>query len=273
MNILQRIRRLSIQYVAGIIGLLGLPGCTMGKLAADDYFSGDYLVAAQAINAGDMKKLREVGQRLPDLDAPGRKEITLLWFAFNNARFEAIQTLVELGSDPTGQVVQGLGSPLMAALRHKDIRYLQTLLAAGADPHYTSPGGTPLICEAAGPAGYSLEHVKLLLDYGADINARSTQLWIPPLMQAIDTERTDVAMYLVEHGADVNAFDRIGVTMLWAVESSIEMLQPGTGLRLEYERLRQRMIEKGAKYPPDPPKQVRAWGRAQGLDMVQMADD
>lgn len=273
MNIFERIWRLAQHSAAGLVGLLGLTGCVMGKLVADDYFSGDYLIAAQAINAGDMDRLRAVSQRLPDLDAPGRKEITLLWFAFSNARFEAIQTLIELGSDPTGQVVQGLGSPLMAALRHKDIRYLQTMLAAGADPHYTSPGGTPLICEAAGPGGYSLEHVKLLLDYGADVNARSTQLWIPPLMQAIDTERTDVAMYLIEHGADVNAFDRNGVSMLWAVESSIEMLQPGTGLRLEYERLRQRMIEKGAKYPPDPPKQVRAWARAQGYDMVQMDED
>src|SRR5690625_2486177 len=76
MNILQRIRRLSLQYVAGIIGLLGLPGCTMGKLAADDYFSGDYLVAAQAINAGAMEQLREGGQGRRDLDATGRQEIS-----------------------------------------------------------------------------------------------------------------------------------------------------------------------------------------------------
>src|SRR5690625_594262 len=270
---LQRLHRLTLQCAAGILGLLGLSGCVMGKLAADDYFSGDYLEAARAISANDMTALRQIAARLDDIDAPGRKEITLLWFAFSNERFEAIQTLIELGSNPAGQVVKGLGSPFTAAMRHKDLRYLKTMLAAGADPNHRTEGGMPLFAEAAGPLGHSLEHIKLMLEYGADINAASTQLHITPLIQAINTHRPDVALYLVEQGADVNAFDRGGVTMMWAIKSVIESQQPGSPLRLDYERLRDRMIEKGAKYPPDPPKVVRAWARAQGLDMVLMPGD
>lgn len=79
-----------------------------------------------------------------------------------------------------------------------------------------------------------------------------------------------MAIYLAEHGANVNAFDRNGVSMLWAVESSIEILHRH-GATPWGERLRQRMIEKGVKSPPAPPKQGRAWAR--GLDMVQMDDD
>src|SRR5690625_1186878 len=136
MTIFSRLRRFTMQCTAGILGLVGLSGSVMGKLAADDYFIGDYLEAARPITANDMTALRQIAARLDDIDAPGRKEITLMWFAFSNERFEAIKTLIELGSDPTGQVVKGLGSPFTAAMRHKDLRYLKTMLAAGADPNH-----------------------------------------------------------------------------------------------------------------------------------------
>src|SRR5690625_1762363 len=272
MNIFSRLRRFTMQCAAGILGLLGLSGCVMGKLAADDYFSGDYLEAARAITANDMTALRQIAARLDDIDAPGRKEITLLWFAFSNERFEAIQTLIELGSNPAGQVVKGLGSPLLAAIQHKDVRYLKAMLDAGVDPNFKRHGEEPILHAAAGPEGQSLEHLKLLLIHGADINARDS-LGLTPLIQAINTHRPDVALYLVERGADVNAFTRNGVTMMFAVQSVIDFQQPGSPLRLDYERLRDRMIEKGAKYPPDPPKVVRAWARAQGMDMVLMPED
>src|SRR5690625_1772890 len=269
----QRLHRLTLHCAAGILGLLGLSGCVMGKPAADNHFSGAYLEAARAIMADDMTALRAVGKTLPDIDAPGHKGMTLLWFSLYRENFTAVETLVALGSKPWEQIEQGIGSALHAALLHKDPRYLKAMLDAGLDPNHTSKGGTPLIHEDAGPAGHTLEHAKLLLEYGADIDARSVQLRMTPLMRAINTERIDVALYLVEQGADVNAFDRIGVSMMWSVQSSIEMLQPGSPLRLDYERLRDRMIEKGAKYPPDPPKVVRAWARAQGMDMVLMPED
>src|SRR5690625_2092163 len=269
---LQRLHRLTLHCAAGILGLLGLSGCVMGKPAADNHFSGAYLEAARAIMADDMTALRAVGKTLPNIDTPGHKGLTLLWFSLYRENFAAVETLVALGSRPWEQVEQGIGSALHAALLHKDPRYLKAMLDGGLDPNIKSKGGTPLLHEAAGPAGGTLEHVKLFLEYGADIEARDT-LGMTPLLQAINTHRPDVAMYLVEQGADVTAFTRNGVTMMWAVKSVIDFQQPGSLLRLDYERLRDRMIEKGAKYPPDPPKVVRAWARAQGMDMVLTPED
>src|SRR5690625_5045732 len=272
MTIFSRLRRLTLQCTAGILGLLGLSGCVVGKLTAGDHFSGAYLEAARAIVADEMTALRAVGKTLPDIDTPGHKGMTLLWFSLYRENFAAVETLVALGSKPWEQIEQGIGSALHAALLHEDPRYLKAMLNGGLDPNLMIDDEEPILHEAAGPAGRTLEHVKLFLAYGADIDARDT-IGMTPLLQAISTHRPDVALYLVEQGADVNAFDRGGVTMMFAVQSVIDFQQPGSPLRLDYERLRDRMIEKGAKYPPDPPRVVRAWARARGMDMVLMPED
>jgi hypothetical protein len=74
----------------------------------------------------------------------------------------------------------------------------------------------------------------------------------------------DRARYLVEHGADVNAFTTGGVTIAWGVQRIIDRQQDGP-MRRQSEALRELMIAKGAKFPPDPPEKVRAWMKSQGL--------
>src|SRR5690554_4885905 len=191
MRMLGGFQRFIAHCAAGTLGILGLTGCFLSKLAADDYFSGAYLEAAQAIVVDDMAQLGEAVKRLDDIDAPGEKGMTLLWFALYRENFDAVETLVALGSQPGEQIAEGIGSALGAALMHKDPRYLKAMLDGGLDPNRKSKGGTPLINEAAGPAGHTLEHVKLLLAYGADINARTSRD-ITPLQEAIDTHRPDV---------------------------------------------------------------------------------
>ena len=58
-----------------------------------------------------------------------------------------------------------------------------------------------------------LPSVSVLLEYGADVNARRT-FDITPLHDAISTGRADVVKVLVEAGADVNATNAYGVTPL-----------------------------------------------------------
>jgi uncharacterized protein len=144
--------------------------------------------------------------------------MTLLWYAIQQKSYGSVQVLIRYGSKPDQQEVQGLGTPLHVALMAKDT-------------------------------------------------------------------------YLVEHGAEVNMHLMNGSSTAWAVQKTIDRLQPNAGgkpvtdispdksgkltetvtvppgpgasperqkLLQRFEQLRTLMIQKGVKFPPDSPAQVRA---------------
>lgn len=61
-----------------------------------------------------------------------------------------------------------------------------------------------------------LERVRLLVTQGADMNARTRRVMFgwTPLLAAIYHERTNVALYLIQSGANVNMADDMGETPL-----------------------------------------------------------
>ena len=82
------------------------------------------------------------------------------------------------------------------------------------------PGGmTPLMYAARDGR---METVRMLLDAGADINARDANE-ITPLIAAITNNHPDVARYLIERGADIKAADWYGRTPLWAAVETRNM--------------------------------------------------
>ena len=86
--------------------------------------------------------------------------------------------------------------------------------------------GTPLMSAAAEG---ELESMRLLLDYGADPNARNENNELP-LGYACSYGQWDAAKLLVERGADVNGIERQGMTHLeWMTycsnEQGIEVLR------------------------------------------------
>jgi hypothetical protein len=237
----------------------------------EEFFSGRQLEIARAIDAGDMGQVRKLAPGA-DLTTPGKQDMTLMWYAILHQNYPAVQTLVALGLDPDKQFAHGIGSALYyAMLSRKDpsdqtgIRLLQAMFDGGFSPNYKTPAGTPLLQRAAGPGG-SLETVQLLLERGANINARDS-LGRTALTDAITATNPDIALYLVNHGADVNTYTVNGVTVGWFVAGPLERLKPGS-VRIQYEQLRDLMIKKGAKWPPDPPEVVRDQMRAQGIKPV-----
>ncbi len=235
----------------------------MNNLSPTEFFEGQRLEAARAIQSGDMEQLRETTRGLA-LDTTGKKEMTLLWFAIMQKNFEAIRLLVRQGSDPTKQLSKGLGTPAHYALRNKDFSILAALLDGGMSADSTISGGSSLLHEAAGALGASIDHVKLLVERGANLDPKDS-LGETPLCEAIDTNQPDRALYLVSKGASVNVYPVTGATAAWSVQLSIDDQQPGSSLRRQFEELRARMIEHGAKFPPDPPPAVKAWMRANGI--------
>jgi len=62
--------------------------------------------------------------------------------------------------------------------------------------------------------GGDLEQVELLIDSGADIDARNSLGWTPLMLSAGDIDSDKTAKFLIMHGADVNAKNKYGLTPL-----------------------------------------------------------
>ena len=60
------------------------------------FFSGELLLVAQAIKEKELKKAKKLAEALPDIDAPGKENFTLLAFAVADNNIPAIKMLMAL---------------------------------------------------------------------------------------------------------------------------------------------------------------------------------
>ena len=240
----------------------------------EQFFDGRMLEMARAIQSNDMVRLRQlaVGQ---NLNQPGRQDMSLLWFAMqpDQLNTEAVKTLVSLGADPAANPIKDFGSPLDYVFMSRKspgdttgLKLLQAMLDGGMSPNKTEPDGTTLLQMAAGPGSASLAIIQLLLQRGADINARD-RIGGSALYDAITSENPHIAQYLVQHRAKVDTYTVNGVTMGWSVKLRLDRMQPGP-VRTQFEQLRDLLISKGMKWPPDAPDVVRDQMRARGERVV-----
>ena len=199
-------------------------GMAMSKYPPEDFFDGRHIEVARAMDAGDMARVRALSAGLA-IDAVGRKDMTLLWYAIQSKNYPAVSTMIQLGSKPDEQIAQGIGSALDAAVYSKDTRLLQAMLDGGLSPDHRSPKHKQMLQRATGPGG-SIEHVRLLVDRGANLNMKDS-VGGTALTEAISTLKPDIALYLVERGADIGTFTVNGVSVPWSVQGTINRQQPG----------------------------------------------
>ncbi len=153
----------------------------------------------------------------------------------------ALGLLLEAGADVNHAEAESGQTALMwaAAAGHADI--VKLLLKAGADFRIrTRPGivtipGTCRVCDWKVSSGDftallfaarsgDIETAKILLDAGADPN-ESTALHGNSLVIASAGGHEDLALYLIERGADINSADENGITSLHhAVGSGLSLL-------------------------------------------------
>ncbi|KAB7762606.1 ankyrin repeat domain-containing protein [Xanthomonas maliensis] len=277
-----------------------LAGCGMSAQGQGvDAFDGPLRQAAEAIQRGDPRQLRTLAQQGVALDGVGKSQLTLLWYAIQTHRYDAVRELVALGVDPDTHAVAPLGTPLQHALTH-DTALLAAMLDGGLSPNHQAADGVPLLQRAVFGDGAE-ERVRLLVERGADVNLRD-DIGDSALSEAIDARRPDIALYLLEHGAAWDAAARNGDTPAWGVEWTLRRLgvaapagkatdisvdakgevvrrdttpapapvDPATAaLRQGFERLRAAMIAKGAQFPADPPATVRARMKAAGQPVAE----
>ncbi|MCC5882021.1 MAG: hypothetical protein JJU25_05225 [Halomonas sp.] len=264
----QRPLRLRFHSLLLLVVLFFASGCqptqglTMSRThTADEFFSSPHLELAQAIERNDMAALRR-GAEGVDLTARGDKQMTLMWFALLQQNPDAVRTLVELGVHPgEGSIEEAEArTPLGAALMSSETRYLASMLDGGLSPN--EGGDTPLLEQAV--ISGTLEHVKLLVGRGAEIDAAPGAVGRTAFDLSTSGTKPEIAIYLLTQGAEPNIRTSTGVTTAWRVHNRIEGA-PHSPLRDEFIKLRDMMIERGVEFPPPSPVEVREQMRAEGL--------
>jgi ankyrin repeat protein len=118
---------------------------------------------------------------------------------------------------PNGPMPTTIGSCLVYAIYHSPLRFIRTLLEAGADPNAPADDGFPpliaaLSCSRDVPGAKArpdvIEIVALLLESGADPNQRGINDYTPLHMAVGERNRAAVELLLTA-GADADARTRI----------------------------------------------------------------
>ncbi|KJY73663.1 ankyrin repeat domain-containing protein [Vibrio nigripulchritudo] len=234
-----------------IAGLLALSMAAKGDLMnifgskpyADAFFEGDMLNIAKAIKKKDGEMITKLGKAIEDIDAPGKHGMTLLGFAVNDENPVAIKTLMALGADPSIELPE-LGSVAYHAMWRKSDEPLKALLESGMDPNLRDEEDT-LIFNT--PALEQSNAMQLLVEYGADVNARDT-LGNTPLIHILPV-RFDDSLYLLNHGADPYAMNNEGISVAYSVQEELEHMDQSSEAYQKMLKIQQKLVEKGVKFP------------------------
>jgi len=202
------------------------------------------------------------GERVPD-----GGELTALVYAARAGSIEAARVLLDAGAD-VNQTTRYGWSPLLAATQNQNYQMGRFLIERGADVNLANKGAwTPLYLATdnrnieggdyptRSPDMDSLEYIKLLLDKGADPNARMiessetrtvfTNQWLDEegataFLRASQSGDIVLMRLLLEYGADPHIYTELGVTPLavaagigwvegvtqeWSAEQTIEAVK------------------------------------------------
>lgn len=221
---------------------------------------------AKAVDDEDTEKIREeVVVKKVNINYKEEKfGKTLLQIAIWKSKYKSTKILLELGANPNlGDSYTGT-TPLIEAAKNENPKFLELLLEHKGNPNAAENAPkiegnnlryTALVSAIGWNDDYSLEKVKMLVAAGADVNFDNKKRIEKPLNAAITYNKFDVALYLMQHGADYKnykytTFDGNEVYILKALRRSIVALD--SKVHKEKIQVIAFLKEKGLDYEKEP---------------------
>ena len=170
------------------------------NLKPQDYFSGQQLVLAKAIEHGEVDEVKKLAPET-DLNKPGQQDMTLLFWVISNAindkktapQLKIITELVRAGADPLQPRPQGKSSPAEFVLKGDNGDWIRAMLEGGLSPDAKDKvHNDPIIFETL--EAKNTETLKAMLDHGADINITDS-LGDTLLIYAMDYQSYDHVLF------------------------------------------------------------------------------
>jgi len=136
-----------------------------------------------------------------------KKDYTPLHHAACSGNIEMVEALLNAGADIESQSHIGM-TPLFRAVYNENTEIMKFLLEKGADVHHAGCLGRSLMhsvvslsdAKSKTLAETAIEKIKVLLDYGADINVKDNS-GKTPLALVVDTANVDIKRTLIRNGA------------------------------------------------------------------------
>jgi ankyrin repeat protein len=156
---------------------------------------------SDAIQSGNKEAIRALLKDPAAVKAVDGDGTTPLHWAVRADDLETSQLLIKAGASATATNRYGV-TPLSLAAMNGNGRIVQLLLASGADAKGTVSSGQTVLMIAART---SVDAVRALLDTGANVNARETQLGETALMWAAAENQPAIVKLLIDRGAEIDA--------------------------------------------------------------------
>ncbi len=180
--------------VAIMMGVLGTEGC--------EQMAGGVNIF-EAVTDSDLEAISRFSTAGGDLNAVNSEGNTPLLCACDDDSEGVFRHLLELGANPNVMTSEARTAVNCAATK-ESTSWLRAALEHGGSPNLLEaeipgrPKRSPLLWAINDER---FENVRLLIDAGANVSAVN-EFGDTPLHYAVDRRRYDIAMYLLEQGAD-----------------------------------------------------------------------
>lgn len=153
-----------------------------------------------------------------------------------DGRTDELEKLVSKGADVNAQGVEGM-TALYWAMAHSSKKGVDWLLTHGANPNviFTRDGTSATSLAATLEDSWFMTQILL---HGGDPNIRNPLNEHTPIFDALAARRDDNVRALIAVGADMNTYDRLGMTPIteaaanWRFEIVYDMLSAGADPRM-----------------------------------------
>jgi ankyrin repeat protein len=193
------------------VSCVAVAGLTFSLLAAAAGAAERDLRLVEAAKNRDIESVRALVKQRLDPNTPQPDGATALHWAAQWDDHATAEVLLAAGADANAVNAYGV-TPLALACTNGSGPMVERLLRAGARPDAALATGEPPLMIAARTG--SVEAMKALVARGADVNARGTERRQTALMWAAAERQSGVVRLLLEIGADANARSSTGHTAL-----------------------------------------------------------
>lgn len=234
-----------------------LTACNLGgrSMEARELFDPATAALLENIRKGNESAAREALAQGVKLNVHSTEGITpLQWLILETQDKQAVTLGLKLGADPNFK--NGYGNAAINMVPgFKDPDWLRIILDAGGDPNLLDNSGHPPIYGAINEERWA--DMELLLERGANINQldninRNSALYASYL------NKYEIVYWLMERGAKTDVYDKTGSDLATNVYESESIVSKNSRQRPWLMKVKQVLEQKGVKFPPPSPQEVRA---------------